>query len=143
MRWLVVVFAGFLLAPQGLAFAAEMTVYKSPYCGCCKNWIEHVRAGGYSVKVVDMEVLDGVKKSLKVPPPAESCHTAVVEGYVIEGHVPVKDIDRLLAERPKATGLAVPGMPTGSPGMEVPGTPADRFNVYLFDDTKASVYSRY
>ena len=143
MRWSLLAGIVFLFASRSMAFAAEMTVYKSPYCGCCKHWVEHVKAAGYSVKVIDTEELDGIKKRLKVPEPAQSCHTAVVDGYVIEGHVPAKEIDRLLSERPKATGLAVPGMPTGSPGMEVPGTPAEPFNVFLFDDKRASVYSRY
>ena len=133
---------GFLFAPI-LAQAAEITVYKSPYCGCCKAWIKHVEAAGYTVIVRDKEDMDGIKEILKVPEPAYSCHTAVVEDYIIEGHVPVAEIDRLLQERPKARGLAVPGMPTGSPGMEVPDTPPDPYNVYLFDDDGASVYARY
>lgn len=123
--------------------AEEMTVYKSPYCGCCKEWVNHVEAAGYSVKVVNTEDMDGIKQSLNVPEPAHSCHTALIDGYIIEGHVPVSDIDRLLEERPKARGLAVPGMPVGSPGMEVPGTTPDRYNVFLFDDDGATVYSQY
>lgn len=134
--------SGFQFVP-GLAQAAEMTVYKSPYCGCCKDWIKHVEAAGYAVKVLDKEDMDGIKEILKVPEPAQSCHTAVVGDYIIEGHVPAADIDRLLRERPEARGLAVPGMPAGSPGMEVPDTPADPYTVFLFDDDGASVYARY
>lgn len=127
----------------GAAIAGDMTVYKSPYCGCCKEWIKHIEAAGYSVKTIDTEEMDGIKQMFNVPEPAQSCHTAIVEGYIIEGHVPAYDIDRLLEERPQATGLAVPGMPTGSPGMEVPETSADRYNVFLFDGGGASVYSKY
>jgi len=128
---------------SGSVFAAEMTVYKSPYCGCCGKWVEHAMAAGHSVKTVDTEDMAAIKKLLGVPEPAQSCHTTVVEGYVIEGHVPIADVERLLAERPKARGLAVPGMPTGSPGMEMPGEPADNYDVYLFDGERASIYSRY
>jgi len=100
-------------------------------------------AAGHSVKTVDTEDMDAIKKLLGVPEPAQSCHTTVVEGYVIEGHVPIADVERLLAERPKARGLAVPGMPTGSPGMEAPGEPADNYDVYLFGRDGASIFSRY
>lgn len=124
------------------AFAAEMTVYKSPWCGCCKNWISHMRANGHSVTVKDMEKLDLIKKIAGVPDRLQSCHTALVDGYTVEGHVPAKDITRLLAERPMAKGLAVPGMPAGSPGMEQ-GAP-EPYKVLLFQrGGLTSVYSRH
>lgn len=124
------------------AFAAEMTVYKSPWCGCCAKWIDHLKADGHSVQVKNMEDLDTIKKMAGIPDRLQSCHTAVVDGYVVEGHVPAKDILRLLSERPMAKGLAVPGMPTGSPGMEQ-GAP-ERYDVLLFQQDGATrLYSRY
>ena len=101
------------LAPLA-ASAAEITVYKSPYCGCCGGWVDHMRSNGHSVKTVDLEDLTTIKKMTGVGEELQSCHTAVVDGYVIEGHVPAQDVARLLAERPKAKGLTVPGMPTGT-----------------------------
>ena len=111
------------LAPLALlacaqAAAATIEVVKSPYCGCCSQWVEHLRAHGFTVRVSETEDLDTVARGRGVPDALRSCHTASVEGYIIEGHVPAADIDRLLRERPRATGLAVPGMPIGSPGME-------------------------
>ena len=100
------------------AAAATIEVVKSPYCGCCSQWVEHLRAHGFTVRVSETEDLDTVARGRGVPDALRSCHTASVEGYIIEGHVPAADIDRLLRERPRATGLAVPGMPIGSPGME-------------------------
>ena len=112
-----------VLAPLALlacaqAAAATIDVVKSPYCGCCAQWIEYLRAHGFTVRVTETEDLDAVARSRGVPDALRSCHTATVEGYVIEGHVPAEDIGRLLRERPQAAGLAVPGMPIGSPGME-------------------------
>jgi hypothetical protein len=115
------------------ARSAVVTVYKSPSCGCCKSWVEHMQQHGYQVVVHDTEDMAPVKAQLGVPDAMGSCHTATVGGYVVEGHVPADDIDRLLRERPALVGLAVPGMVTGSPGMEVPGTPADRYDVVTFD----------
>lgn len=96
----------------------EIVVYKSPYCGCCTGWADHVRAHGYRVTTREIDALDIVKRTAGVPEALESCHTAVVDGYVIEGHVPASALDRLLDTRPPVRGLAVPGMPIGSPGME-------------------------
>lgn len=143
---------GSLLAPMAIAagfagtsppaYAAEFTVYKSPWCGCCSTWADHLKANGHSVTTENLESLDIIKKMAGVPEPLEACHTALVGGYVVEGHVPAKDIERLLAERPKAKGLAVPGMPGGSPGME--GATPDRYDVLLFQaDGSATVYARY
>ena len=124
------------------AFAAEMTVYKSPSCGCCGAWVRHMKAHGHTVKTVDMETLDAIKKMTGVPEPLQSCHTAVVNGYVIEGHVPAADVARLLTEKPAARGLAVPGMPVGSPGMEGPNP--EPYEVLLFRaDGSVAVYARH
>ena len=109
-------------------------VYKTPTCGCCSKWVEHLRAAGFEVRTTDMRDLSDFKASHGVPPQAESCHTAVVAGYAVEGHVPASDLRRLLRERPAISGLAVPGMPIGSPGMEVPGTKAQPFDVIAFDE---------
>ncbi len=106
-------------------------VYKSPTCQCCSVWVEHLEEAGFEVEVTNEANVMPTKQRLGVPAGLGSCHTAVVDGYVIEGHVPASDIKRLLTERPKATGLAVPGMPIGSPGMEM-GDRRDPYHVYLF-----------
>lgn len=124
------------------AKATEMTVYKSPTCGCCGKWIDHMKAAGFQVKVVDMDDLTEIKQASGVPMKLRTCHTAVVSGYAIEGHVPADVVKKLLAEKPAATGIAVPGMPIGSPGMEV-GNQKDSYEVILFDKTgKTSVYAK-
>jgi hypothetical protein len=97
-----------------------VTVHKSPSCGCCGAWVEHMRSAGFEVEVRDTNDLDPIKQSLGVPANKASCHTAQVGDYFVEGHVPADDVKRLLSEKPEARGLAVPGMPAGSPGMEVP-----------------------
>ena len=117
-------------------------VYKSPTCGCCADWVDHLREAGFRVEVSDREDVTRAKVELGVPPSLGSCHTAVVDGYVVEGHVPAEDIRRLLAERPDVVGLAVPGMPAGSPGMELPGGRTDPYDVVAFDPAGAtSVFS--
>jgi len=108
----------------------EITVYKSPTCRCCTGWVEHLRKHGFKVTVKDTEDMEAIKADLGVPKNLTSCHTAVVGKYVIEGHVPAADIQRLLAKKPKIAGLAVPGMPAGSPGMEVGYT--DKYDVIAF-----------
>lgn len=108
-----------------------MTVYKSPTCGCCSAWIEHVQKAGFTCTVRDLPDLTEVKASFGIPRALESCHTAQIGGYLVEGHVPADLIQKLLREKPTARGLAVPGMPIGSPGMEG-GTP-ERYQVLLFD----------
>jgi hypothetical protein len=124
------------------AKATEMTVYKSPTCGCCGKWIDHMKAAGFQVKVVDMDDLTEIKQASGVPMKLRTCHTAVVSGYAIEGHVPADVVKKLLAEKPAATGIAVPGMPIGSPGMEV-GNQKDSYEVFLFDKSgKTSVYAK-
>ena len=116
-----------------------VTVFKSPYCGCCANWVEYLREHGFDVDVHEKQNLDGVKRMAGVPGDLRSCHTAMVDGYVIEGHVPVDAIHRLLSERPNIRGLSVPGMPIGSPGMEGPG--AESYAVYGFGgDADTGIY---
>lgn len=121
-------------APKRAAAAAlpPMTVYKDPNCGCCTEWVSHVRKAGFVVTVRDTADMSSVKASFGVPSALESCHTARVGTYAIEGHVPADLIQKLLREQPVARGLAVPGMPQGSPGMEQ-GAPKDAFDVLLFD----------
>ena len=100
------------------AHAATMTVYKSPSCGCCAKWVEHAEKHGFEVKVVPTADMMALKAKLGVPDAVMSCHTTKIGNYVVEGHVPATDIKRLLAQKPKARGIAVAGMPMGSPGME-------------------------
>ena len=128
-----VALAAVLIARPVAAARPLVTVYKSATCGCCKLWVTHLKDNGFPVKAEDVADLEAVKKKHGVPEALQSCHTALVDGYVVEGHVPADLIDRLLAERPQVAGLAVPGMPIGSPGMEVPGRPADRYQVLTFD----------
>ena len=110
--------AAALMIAGTAANAASMTVMKSPSCGCCSKWVEHVRAHGFDVKVVNVEDIMAVKAKAGIPEKLASCHTTKVGGYVVEGHVPAADIKKLLAQKPKARGIAVAGMPAGSPGME-------------------------
>ena len=113
------------------AMAAEITVYKSPSCGCCSKWIEHLEANGFTVKTEDVADINAIKSEFGISRELASCHTAIVDGYLVEGHVPAQSIQRLLTERPQVAGLAVPGMPTGSPGMEGPNP--QRYDVIAFD----------
>lgn len=123
------------------AGAPVIAVYKSPSCGCCKNWVDHVKAAGFTVEVHDLDNLSDIKADAGVPATARSCHTAIVGGYALEGHVPAATIQRLLKEKPAIAGLAVPGMPVGSPGMETPGQPADKYDIVAFKaDGSTSVY---
>ena len=126
----------------------RLEVWKTASCGCCKDWLKHVQAAGFEVKAHD--VSDDAKRQkrqqLGLPEAFGSCHTAVVDGYVVEGHVPAREIRRLLKERPQAVGLTVPGMPVGSPGMDGPeyGTRRDKFAVLLVQrDGRQSVYQNY
>lgn len=137
-----VLLAGIVTLTLGVAAFAytqkappTMEVFKSPTCGCCSKWVEHVQEGGFTVKVTDLSdsALDALKTKHGIPRTVQSCHTGLVDGYVIEGHVPVTEIERLLKERPAVTGIAVGGMPIGSPGMEVPGQRAQPYNVVTFD----------
>ncbi|MFN3842520.1 MAG: DUF411 domain-containing protein [Rehaibacterium terrae] len=103
---------------QAASALPRLIVHKTPWCGCCTAWAEQAEAAGFAVELRDAEDLNPIKHALGVPASQASCHTAEVEGYFVEGHVPFEDIKRLLAERPAARGIAVPGMPLGSPGME-------------------------
>ena len=109
----------------------RMVVYKTPSCGCCRAWVDHVQAAGFAVEVRDMPDVTPVKNEHGLPQHLASCHTALVDGYVIEGHVPADVIRRLLSERPQVAGIAVPGMPAGSPGMEM-GDRKDPYDVIAF-----------
>jgi hypothetical protein len=108
-------------------------VFKTPTCGCCSQWVEHMRANGFTVRANDLNDLTDIKKSRGVPDQVQSCHTAVVNGYVVEGHVPAADVHRMLKEKPAIAGIAVGGMPIGSPGMESPYVKAQPYNVMSFD----------
>jgi hypothetical protein len=138
MRVLVVIIAGALaagVAAQAQKSAPTMEVFKSPTCGCCSKWVEHVQEAGFTVKVTDVSdaALDALKQKHGIPRTAQSCHTGLVDGYVVEGHVPVSEVQRLLKQRPAISGIAVGGMPIGSPGMEVPGQRPQTYNVITFD----------
>ena len=114
-----------------------LTVYKSPTCGCCDAWVKHIQASGLQVRVIETDLVAEKAKELGVPDKFRSCHTAEIDGYFIEGHVPADDIRRLLRERPEALGLSVPGMPIGSPGMEQGGR-RETFNTVIVDRTGAA-----
>lgn len=134
-RRALVVAAVALAAGCARAEARELTVYKTPWCGCCKGWVTHMTRAGFKATVVEVEDLAPVRARHGVPFTLSSCHTGLVGGYVVEGHVPPADVARLLRERPKALGLTVPGMPLGSPGMEQPGGQAERFETLLLIDS--------
>jgi len=133
------------LASIGIGIAAAqqkggplVEVFKTPTCGCCSQWVEHMRASGFTVRTTDLSDLTEIKKTRGVPDRVQSCHTAVVDGFVVEGHVPAADVHRLLKERPAVAGIAVGGMPVGSPGMEYPGTKAQAYDVMAFDKKGAT-----
>ncbi len=127
-----------LLAAQ--ASAAAIEVMKSPYCGCCAHWVEYLKKGGFEVKVTDTDEMDAVKDRLRVPEALRSCHTAKVGQYVVEGHVPAEDIERLLKEKPEAIGIAVAGMPMGAPGMEH-GSHKEPYKTILFTAKGTRVFA--
>jgi hypothetical protein len=121
--------------------ATAITVYKTPTCGCCKKWVEHLEKNGFRVETHDVGDVSPVKAQHGVPGDLHSCHTGLVGGYVVEGHVPADVIRKLLAERPQVAGVAVPGMPMGSPGMEGPYT--QHYDVVAFtQEGKTSVYAK-
>lgn len=129
-----------VVATPSLARAAEITVYKSPTCGCCNGWIEHMQARGHKVVGKNTDDLDRLKKMAGIAEPLQSCHTALVDGYIVEGHVPGEDVERLLSERPEAKGLSAPGMPSGSPGMEG-GAPEPYDVVLIHGNGTTSVFA--
>ena len=135
------------LALPGLAQSTKpvVEVWKDPNCGCCKDWIAHMQASGFTVKTYETGN-NAARARLGLPEKFASCHTALVAGYVVEGHVPAREVQRLLKERPKALGLAVPGMPIGSPGMDGPEYKGrkDRYDVLLVNaDGRNRVYQTY
>lgn len=120
------------LSAEEMLNPAEMTVYRSASCGCCGKWLEHVKQNRFDVKSVISDDMQAIKEKYGVPDKLASCHTAVVDGYIIEGHVPAEDIQKLLQLKPKIAGIAAPGMPLGSPGMEMGGQ-KDAYRVISFD----------
>ena len=134
-----------LIVPRALRASSApvaMTVYKSPTCGCCKNWVAYMQRAGFTVKTVDLEDLTAVKRDAGVPDALQSCHTALVGAYVVEGHVPADLVTKMLNEKPKITGIAVPGMPLGSPGMEQ-GQVRHPYDVIAFERSgKTSIYAK-
>ena len=121
----------------------QMTVYKSSTCGCCSKWVEHMQANGFEVKAIDVDDIDKVKRERGVPDSAASCHTAVVNGYLVEGHVPADAVLKMLKDKPAFAGIAVPGMPMGAPGMEVPSGQKDAYSIVSFDKAgKTTVYQK-
>jgi len=149
-RWVIhavtlLLVATFGLVASGPSYAQRIqvvTVYKTATCGCCKDWVTHLEANGFRVDSHDVTDLDRIKSNLGVRPQYASCHTAIADGYTLEGHVPAADIKRLLAERPKGRGLAVPGMPGGAPGME--SAPKQPYATLLLDDQGgARVYAQH
>jgi hypothetical protein len=133
--------SGFASSNATAAKPVAIKVYKTPQCGCCRSWVDHLRKNGFQVETVDMPDLSMVKAKYGVKPDLQACHTAIVNGYVVEGHVPADVIQKLIREKPAVRGVAVPGMPAGSPGME--GALKQAYEVYSFDKSgKTRVYAR-
>jgi len=131
--------AAVALGISSSACAADVVVYKTPTCGCCTKWVEHMREKGFKLTVHEIPDVTPIKAEQGLPYGLGSCHTALVDGYVVEGHVPADAIQRLLSERPKVKGIAVPGMPAGSPGME--GDHSDPYDLLTFDENgKTEIY---
>ncbi|MBL8573013.1 MAG: DUF411 domain-containing protein [Hyphomicrobiaceae bacterium] len=137
-RHFLTLFGGLAVAATPFVTAAPararppMRVHRDPSCGCCEAWVAHVKRAGFDARIEVSEDIDAVKQRLGVPASLASCHTAEIDGYLLEGHVPAEIVARLLAERPAIRGLAVPGMPVGSPGMETPGMAPEPFQVIAF-----------
>ena len=144
-HFILATLASLAFARPAAATSTRIEVYKSPTCGCCSAWVEHMTRAGFEMDARDLaqDSLYAFKARSGITPELASCHTAMVDGYVIEGHVPAGDVERLLAERPNALGLAVPGMPIGSPGMEV-GNQRDAFEtLLLLRDGSTEVFERH
>ena len=140
---LAVAAAACILPAAAKAAPPAVQVFKNPSCGCCGAWVEHMRSAGFTVSVTEVDDTAVARKRYGMPERFGSCHTAVVAGYVVEGHVPADDVKRLLAMKPLAVGLAVPGMPVGSPGMEM-GSHKEPYKVLLIDGAgRESVFSTY
>lgn len=139
--FLIILSIGFSL-PSKVVHAEEIMVYKSPTCGCCKKWVKHLEKEGFKVTTKDSRDMKPIKEKFGVKPQFQSCHTAKVGKYFIEGHVSASDIKKLLKEKPDIKGLSVPGMPMGSPGME--GHKKDKYNVLAIDKSnKATIFSKH
>ncbi len=122
----------------------EIIVYRSESCGCCSAWIAHLEKHNFDVKDIKVENVNPYKQNMNVPPEAASCHTAIVDGVVIEGHVPAQDIKRVLADKSDIRLLTVPRMPSGTPGMDAPGAPKQEFNVFaISNNDEVSIYNNY
>ncbi len=146
--YIISLIAGLIITPVACSDTDQpteleaITVYKSPTCDCCSKWVRHLQDNGFRVEAINRKNMNSVKSEAAIPRPLASCHTAIIDGYVIEGHVPAADIRRLLKERPDVAGLTVPGMPMGSPGME--GHRKDNYKVLTFTRTgETSVFSQY
>jgi hypothetical protein len=139
-RLLIAMFAVALGPASAPAEQLKATMFKQPYCGCCDGHADHLRENGYDVTVQQTEHLSSIKRQYRVPQELEGCHTTIVGGYVVEGHVPAGIIRRLLKERPPIRGISLPGMPDGSPGMT--GQKKEPFTVYSFGDDGAKVYTQ-
>jgi len=134
----------FIISPTDQALASEVDMFKSPGCDCCTGWADHLRKEGFTVVEHKKEEMDAIKSLFGVPEKLASCHTAIIDGYVIEGHVPADDIKRMLKEKPQITGLTAPGMPMKSPGMQKPGLPPKGYDVLSFDKGgKSQIYTEY
>ncbi len=139
---LVVLFTFAVTLANAEQKVSQITVYKSPTCGCCDKWVKHLEENGFKVEANNTQNMREIKQKIGIKPQYQSCHTGLINGYYIEGHVPAQDIKRLLAEKPDAAGLTVPRMPMGSPGME--GHRKDPYSVYLIQkDGESKVYSSY
>jgi len=126
------------------ADATEVEMYKSPTCGCCTGWAKHLREAGFTVNEIKRDDMHAIKTKYGIPKKLESCHTALIEGYIIEGHVPAQDVARLLKERPNIAGLTAPGMPMNAPGMQADGLPPKGYDVLAFEKNgKTTLFHRY
>ena len=143
MRWmafLLLALSAVLAQPTGAKAAErEATLYKDPQCGCCEGYAAYLREHGYKVTVVDTHDLPLIKQEHDVPESLQGCHTTIVDGYVVEGHVPIGTLDRLLTEKPNIKGISLPGMPQGSPGMS--GTKTGPFTIYEIGSGTSKAYA--
>ena len=124
------------------ALPASLTIYRSPTCGCCKDWVAHMKSAGFQINDNVTSEMKTVRQTYGVPEAISSCHTALIDGYVVEGHVPAMDVQRLLAERPDVVGLTAPGMPVGSPGMEMDNR-SDPYVVYAFSSDAIAAFAEH
>jgi hypothetical protein len=141
-REFLALLAAAAVAPMSMAQSAPLVeIWKSPQCGCCDDWTKHLQKNGFPTQVHVVADTADARRAAKIPERLGSCHTARVGGYSIEGHVPAKDIQRLLRDKPAAVGLAVPGMPQSAPGMDNPGFPYDV--LLVANDGRTTIYSHY